>query len=79
MNGQDEAVILTSKSKEYIIIALEQKQDEPQPISMTCMLCSLANPWQMLTNVSSSARSIWCLIGDMFCHEKHDIDAWIQS
>ena len=24
----------------------------------------------MLTNLSSYVRSIWCLLGDMFCHKK---------
>ena len=37
---------------------------------MPCDKHSMAKYWQILTNLSSSGRSIWCLAGDMFWHKK---------
>ena len=38
---------------------------------MSCVKHNTVKYLLMLTNLSSSGRSIWCLAGDMFWHKKH--------
>ena len=37
---------------------------------MPCDKRNMVKHWQILTNLSSSGRSIWCLAGDMFWQQK---------